>query len=391
MPHRIDYIQQTITVIIMQKILSTLSVFALLLLGCSENGEKNNPGGLASMQITLQGDTPDANPNSRAVGPSTPNPAVEGVVSNFTVFVFSYTSGDLEKSEQFTITGDNYSAQITDLSTGTEKRVVVYVNVPENLDLSNIKTYGDLRQNILTLDSQYAADIAKVGLFMSGETTDPLSLQASAQNNVTINVKRRVAKVVLRSLKVTPAADAQLSEFALTGVSIQKARLSATPLGAILADAGTPAENYAGGLASPDGATPNFNLTRTYLNETISAPTITPGTDIIASADEQRYFYVLSNDNTNNDATLMTIYGTYGLTPQPAYYPFVINGSANGTGGNSTDGNYIQCNKIYMLDVTLTRINLPSDDPNVVPSQVVLNVTIVPQDWDVTLNQVVEW
>lgn len=373
----------------MQKILSTLSVFALLFAGCAENNEKNDPKGLASIQITLQGDTPHAKPE--AVGPSTPNPALEGVVSNFTVFVFNYTSGDLEKSEQFTITGDNYTAQITDLSTGTEKRVVAYVNVPENMDLSGVKTYGDLRQNILTLDSQYADNIATTGLFMSGETANPVSLQASQQNNVTISVKRRVAKVVLRSLKVTPAADAQLSEFALQGVSIQKARLSATPLGAILADAGTPAESYAGGIASPAGAEQQFDQTRTFLNEAISVPTITPGAELIASADEQRYFYVLPNDNTNNNATLMAIYGTYGLTPQPAYYPFVINGSANGTGGNSTDGNYIECNKIYALDITLTRINLPSDDPNVVPSQVVLNITITPEDWDLTLNQVVEW
>lgn len=341
------------------------------------------------MRITLQGDKAHVSPD--AVGPSTPNPALEGVVSNFTVFVFNYTTGDLEKSEQFTITGDNYTAQITDLSTGTEKRVVAYVNVPATMDLSGVKTYGDLRQNILTLDSQYADNIATTGLFMSGETTDPVSLQASQQNNVTISVKRRVAKVVLRSLKVTPAADAQLSEFTLKGVSIQKARLSATPLGAILADTGAPSENYAGGLASPDGAAQDFNLTRAFLDEAISAPAITSGTEIIATADEQRYFYVLPNDNTNNNATLMTIYGTYGLTPQAAYYPFVINGSANGTGGNTTDGNFIQCNKIYALDITLTRINLPSDDPNVVPSQVVLNITITPEDWDLTLNQVVEW
>lgn len=375
----------------MQKILSTLSVFALLLLGCSENSEKNNPGGVASMQITLQGERAQARPESRATGSMTPNPAVEGIVSNFTVFVFNYTTGDLEKSQQFTITGDNYTAQITDLSTGTEKRVVAYVNVPQNMDLSGVKTYGDLRQNILTLDSQYADDIDKVGLFMSGETADPVSLQASEQNNVTISVRRRVAKVVLRSLKVTPAADAQLSEFTLGGVSIQKARLSATPLGAILADAGTPAESYAGGIASPAGAAQQFPLTRAYLNEAIDVPAITAGAELIASDDQQRYFYVLPNDNTNNNATLMAIYGTYGLTPQAAYYPFVINGSSNGTGGNSTDGNFIQCNKIYALDITLTRINLPSDDPNVVPSQVVLNVTIVPEDWDLTLRQVVEW
>lgn len=372
----------------MKKILSAISVFTLLLAGCSDNKETNTPSGLASMQITIQG---DAVRSPRMVGPSTPNPAVEGVVSNFTVFVFNYTTGELEKSEQFTITGNNYTAQITDLSTGTEKRVVAYVNVPASMDLSSVTTYGGLRQNILTLDSQYADDIDKVGLFMSGETTDPVSLQASQQNNVTINVKRRVAKVVLRSLKVTPAADAQLSEFTLQGVSMQKARLTATPLGAVLADAGTPAESYAGGIASPAGAAQQFDLTRAFLKETITTPTITPGTDLIASADDQRYFYVLPNDNTNNNATLMAIYGTYGLTPQAAYYPFVVNGVANGTGGSSTDGKFIECNKIYALDITLTRINLPSEDPNVVPSQVVLNVTITPQDWEVTLNQEVEW
>lgn len=373
----------------MKKTLLTAFILAMVLSGCnSEAGSGNKNDGLASMQITIQGDN---GPSVRHVGPSTTNPAVEGVVSNFTVFVFNYRSGDLEKSEQFTITGNNYTAQINGLSTGTEKRVVAYVNVPEGLDLSGVNTYGDLRQNALTLDSQYADNIATVGLFMSGETQNPIALRQSEQNTVTINVKRRVAKVILRSLKVTPTADSQISEFTLGGVSIQKARLTATPLGAVLAPTGDDAQNYVGGIASPGGATPDFSLTKEFLNEAITDVTVTAGTNVIASEQAERYFYVLPNDNTNNNATLMTIYGTYGVTPQPAYYPFVINGVANGTGGNSTDGNYIEANKKYVLDITLTRINLPSQDPNIVPADVVLNVTIVPEDWDVTLNQVVEW
>lgn len=372
----------------MKKTLLFASLSALILAGCSKNKFPENPEGVGSIRVSIQG---DARQDSRITGPSTPNPAVEGVVSNFTVFVFNYTSGELEKSEQFAVTGDNYTAQINNLSTGTEKRVVAYVNVPGDMDLSTVKTYSDLRQNILTLDSQYADNIATIGLFMSGETTDPVILKASEQNNVTINVKRRVAKVILRSLQVTPTADAQLAEFALQGVSVQKARVTATPIGTILAAQGEATDNYAGGIASPAGATPNFTLTKAYLLDTINAPTITPNTNLITSDAYEKYFYVLPNDNTNNNATLMAIYGTYGSTPQAAYYPFVVNGISNSTDGNSTDGTYIQSNKIYALDVTLSRLNLPSEDPNIVPSEVVLNVTITPQDWDVTLNQKVEW
>lgn len=373
----------------MKQLFSCALLCALFLAGCSKSEPSPENGPLASITVKIVG---DGGSGSRYVGPPSQSTATEKLVTNLTVFVFNYRTGNLERSKSFQITGSDYTAQIDSLSTGTEKRVVAYVNVPGDMPLVGIDTYGDLRANILTLESQNAANISTVGFFMSGETDAPVNLQQAGQNRVTVPVRRRVAKIILKSLIVRPedGSAVDISKFKLDGVSIQKARITGTPLGYILAPGGTATDNYVGGIATPGGIEPAFNTTKPYLYESIPVANVTPG-DSLVTYQTQRYFYVLPNDGEGGNQTLMTIEGAYGDAPEQAYYPFVINGTSSTEGGSTTDGNFIECNRIYTLDVTLKKIDLPSEDPNYVPSQAVMDIVIAPQDWELTLNQVEEW
>lgn len=371
----------------MRRLSISLLLVSALMLGASCSDDNENQDGLndgtASLIISLKGQ-----PTSRSIGPSAPAPKVESVVSNFTVFVFNYNSGDLEKSKSFTIANGLLSGEITNLSTGTQKRIAVLVNVPATLNLDNIKMYSDLNKNLVTLESQNGANLETVGLFMSGETPSAITLSSTDKNEITIPVSRRVAKVILKSLKITPNP-ADIPNFSLTDVSVQKARVNGTALGGIVQPTGNAVTNYAGGIESPQGATTNFNLTYAFLSENLTIPAgYTAGSEIISSTDEERYFYILPNDGSTNNPTLLTLSGTYGSTKGNAYYPFLINGTII---EGSTDGTFIQSNKIYSISVIMNHPETPSDDPNLLPSEGTLNVTITPQDWETRIEQNVEW
>lgn len=363
-----------------------LSLFLLsaLMIGasCSDDNDQDNvENGKASLTVSIKGQ-----PTVRSIGSSTTNPKVESIVSNFTVLVFNYNTGDLETSKSFTFAENKLTGEIADLSTGTRKRVVTLVNVPTDMSLDAITAYSNLQNNLVSLQSQNSADLETTGLFMSGETTDPVTL-TTGDNKVEIPVSRRVAKIVLKSVIVN-ATPAELTNFKLGEVTVQKARVNGTPIGAVQ-PADNDVANYAGGIASPNGATPNYNLTYNFLTEALPDPgTYTPSTNIIPSEDQQRYFYVLPNDGANNNATLLTLAGKYGVSASDAYYPFVINGES-GAGG--TDGTFIQSNKIYEINVIISHPNSPSEDPNVVPSKGTLEVTITPLDWETRIEQNVEW
>lgn len=371
----------------------SLLLLSTILLGtsCSDNDNQDDlENGTASLRISVQGQPTSAQgqQSPRSIGSSENNPRVESIVSNFTVFVFNFSTGDLEKSQSFTYAENNLTGEITDLSTGTRKHIVALVNVPDNITVANIQSYDDLNENLLTLQSQNADNQEELGLFMSGETTEALQL-TEGTNTINIPVSRRVAKIILKSVIIS-SNSADVANFKLDEVSMQKVRVNGTPIGAILNPTdNNDVQNYAGGIASPSGANPSFNLTYEFLSDSLPYPAdYVKGTDLITSTSEERYYYVLPNDGSNNNPTMLTLAGTYGNTASNAYFPFVINGT---TGQGNTDGSHIQSNKIYEISVIINHPNSPSEDPNTLPSEGVLEVTITPQDWETTIDQNVEW
>lgn len=345
---------------------------------CSDDNDQENLGKTASLTVSIKGQ-----PTLRSIGSSETNPAVESKVSNFTVFVFNNNSGDLEASKSFTFAENQLVGEIENLSTGTSKKIVALVNVPTDLNTASIETYSSLQNNLVTLQSQNIATLEETGLLMSGETTDAYTL-AEGNNTVSIPVSRRVAKIVLKSVIVNPGS-ANITNFLLDSVSIQKARVNGTPLGVVQTIENEVA-NFAGGIASPAGANPNFSTTYAFLSENL--PAFKTGENIITTENDERYFYVLPNDGANNNPTMLTLSGVYGTNSANAYFPIVINGE-NGSG--STDGTFIKSNQVYEISVVINHPNSPSEDPNVLPSTGVLDVTIVPLDWESHIEQNVEW
>lgn len=368
----------------MRRLNISLFLLSAMMLGasCSDNNDDQGivDNGKASLTISLKDQ-----PTTRSIGASDTNPKVESVVSNFTVLVFNYDSGDLEKSGSFNFSENNLTGSITDLSTGTKKRVVTLVNIPTGFNINSIKAYNDLKNNLVSLESQNSNDLETVGLFMSGETTNPVILK-EGDNKITIPVSRRVAKIVLKSLIINSA---DVPNFQLTNVSVQKARVDGTPIGDIVQSKDDIEKQFAGGIASPQGAAPDFSTVYDFLSETLPTPaTYTAGSNIITPKNQERYFYVLPNDASTNNPTLLTLSGKYGSNVSNAYYPFIINGTS---GQGTTDGTFIKSNKIYEISVIINHPDAPSDDPNVLPSKGVLEVTITPQDWETRIEQNVEW
>lgn len=350
--------------------LLALAAIGFVASSCSKNEHSPDYVGedsKGSLTVTIRGE----NALGRAIGePSADN---EKTVKSFTVYVFNYSTGVIEKSQSFdgVLTG-----KIEGLGVASPKRVVVFVNQPA--DFPSITEYGDFADtdNLLALDTQVPGDFSSKGLFMSGEASGAVTLKTDDVVNVPVTVKRLTAKIKLGGITVIPELGLNLSDFELTGVSVQKARDKAPVMGG-LATAGF---GYIGGLDN------GGLVVNPFLNEFIQLPVdYTSGTRYEPKA----YFYVFANDDTNGEATLLSVHGEYKGTPM--YYSFYINDKASSTGGNSTDGNFIERNKVYTLNVTLRKIGNGGEDPDVPNEAADMTVTVDIAPWEDELAQEVEW
>lgn len=351
----------------MKKILlSALTAVAIIATGCSKEAAvtPGNPTGEGAITISIQSESPSA----RATG--SPTTDAEKTVKSFTVYVFNNSTGVLEKSQTFT---ENLKGQVDGLSIGSQKKVAVLVNQPDGFPA--VTSHSGLSEAMIGLDSQVPGDFSSTGLFMSGEHATPVTLSKDETVGITVQVKRITAKVKLGSLTVVPESGLSLDDFTLTGVSIQKARDKAPVFGGIP----TTGFNYIGGI---DGS---GAVTVPYLHEHYSLPeNYVGGTRL----EPEVHFYVFPNDNTDNESTLMTLYGEYN--GGKVFYPFYINDKI-GAGENASDGTWIQRNKVYTLNVTLKKLGTGSENPNVPNEQVSMDVTVEIADWEGDLNQDVEW
>lgn len=316
--------------------------------------------------VTIKGEQPV----TKAVG--TPSTDIEKTVKSFTVYVFNNNTGVLEKTATI---NQGLTAQITGLSVSSQKKVVVLVNEPSGYTLGTNYTDFQNASTMINLDSQVPGDFSTIGLFMSGEYTTPVQLDADNTVQITIPVKRITTKIRLGSLTINPASGVSLTDFNLTGVSIQKARNYSPALGGLA----TTGFNYVSGISTDQ------NNKKDYLHESYTLPMgYTAGTKLTPNI----YFYIFPNDNTDNQLTMFTLYGTYlGKT---VYYTFNINDKIS-TGNNPTDGNHIERNKIYTLNVNLQKLGNGGDNPDVPNQEANMDVTISVSDWDAELIQDVEW
>lgn len=351
-------------------VFAAFMAFGFLIVGCAkEDSKSGKEAGAGAITVSIKGENSE-NASGRAIG--NPSQAQENTVKSFTVLVFNYSTGAFEKTQTFT---NVLTGEITGLTTAYSKRVVVLVNLPYTLPA--VENYDQLQYYLVNLDSQVPGDFSSKGLFMSGIYPTAVTLNASAPTPITVDVARVVAKVKLGTLTIDPSLPFTLDDFTLEGVSVQKARNYSYIFGdyALAGDF-----DYIGGVTGSVS-----QIVRAYLYEAYSLPAgYVKGTPL----SPQIYFYVFPNNNDDDKATTLTIKGTY--LGAPMYYTFRINDKV-GLGTSTTDGTWIKRNMVYTLNVTLKKLGLGGDDPDVVDETAILDVTVDVADWEGELIQNVEW
>jgi len=359
----------------------TLVALGVLATGCSKDemnsegntGNGNEAGGNGSINITIKGESASARADRALASP------VENSVKSFTVYVFNNATGVLEKSQDFGESQEgDIKGTIDGLSVVSQKRVVVLVNQPDGFP--TIKNYSDFEEvsTMIALETQ-EGNINVKGLFMSGEHENPVKLSTTETVGITVTVKRVVAKVKLGSLTVTADDKVSLSDFHLISVGVQNVRDKASVFGSL--DKPNTGFGYIGGHVLPE----SNKEAKTFLHDLYSLPMdYIEGTKLEPGLS----YYVFPNDNSDGYATMLTLHGLYKT--KPMYYSFLIN-EKKGSNGSTTDGKWIERNKIYTLNVLLKKLGSGGEDPDVPNEEVSMDVEIDVADWEGELVQEVEW
>jgi hypothetical protein len=225
----------------MKKILIGLLAVALGATSCIKEQNEVTPVGNADgvLKVGIKAKTPSY---SRAIlDGTTITDAVlsnfENLVTDFSVYVFDYATGTLEKAGS-TGTGEN-TVTLSDLNTAGTKRVFVIANGTGLTGGSVLPTFSastdyatGIAAGSLSMADQVFTDLTVLtkGLFMTGEYANPtthvagpLSLTAGA-NNIIIPVERVVAKIQLGDITFGNGITlSELAKFRITGAGIQKA------------------------------------------------------------------------------------------------------------------------------------------------------------------------
>lgn len=339
------------------KFLSALLSMLILTVAtsCSNENSEINADATATLTISLVA------PKSRAVAPASSN---ESVIKNMTVLVFD--DGELEVKQE--IKGS--AGLIPKLKTG-HKVVTVITNpsVALTKQIEAVKSYEELSSLKLDLADELNAQGAMnedKGLTMSGE--GEISLLEGSNNRLDMEVTRVVAKITLGSVNFMLDEGFDTDEFVVTGVSVMKVREQSL-LG--FKDYLLPTEEarYLGGMIGEVSTTQDDR----YKAD-------------VKIGDNNTYFYVLPNDNSGKNSTLMTLTGTYKGVEQ--FFAFAINDKVV-KGAEKVTGNFIQPNHEYTLNVLIKKpIGGDPEDPR---KPATLEVTVSVKDWVVVPPQIEEW
>jgi hypothetical protein len=351
-----------------------LAAVILTLAGCSKDeANSQNNGGTGSLTVSLVSEF-----GSRASEAVDPSAAAEARVFNYTVYVFDHSTGLFEKS----VDGDpnGLVTTVTGLTTAGTKRVVVVVNKCEGVPTFGPgDNYSKFATAAIDLTTQTPELMKTKGLLMSGETTSPITLVAGQANTVPVNVKRVVAKVMLRKLAFAADAVGDPTKLTVESVSVQRILSQATVGVPSVQPSGT---IYYGGVAGSVSET-----VQPFLKDaiTFASTGYTPGTELDKEFDN--YFYVFPC-NDPNKVTLLTIAAKYDGVASTYYYPIEINTEASPTDeqGYNADGTLIKRNYTYTVDLTIKNV-VGMADPDTPADLADLTVTVVPQAWEGNIVQ----
>ncbi len=344
-------------------IICSLAALAVLA-GCTKN-EARNPevpdNGAPKASVTFSIDTPES-ALTRASAEFEADGVIKGSVQ---IFVFN-SNGTWDAYKSFS-SADSNGKYTLECTVGEEKHIHVIVNAPS---LSSVNSEDKLVKKTLNLNSVTATS----GIPMYGY----LSTDVAASSNLNVQVKRMVAKVVVKKILAG-------SDFSADGV------LTLTDLYML----NVPGEfNYV--KRTDDEDLTNWESIKWYNKMAYDDGTFDAvHTDVVSTPNLKKspytttnWFYVFPNKYTNDDAQggtwsprptrlgIKTSFKTNGKPPVTYYYPITIN-------PKDADGNItapIEANKVYTFEtITINHLGSTSDDTQVTAANASFTVSVA--DW----------
>lgn len=312
------------------------------------------------------------NAKTRSVGV----PSGESTITEGTILVFRTGTGILDGMVTFNSVTSPVQVKVT---AGTRD---VYVVANTSIDFSTVQNVSDL-QNFTNKYALSSIAASGTSLPMSGEVLAQNASNASVQApaNITVTLQYICSKVNI-AWDIT-SLNAAMSTFAVTGAYVMNvpALTDAFAFGtdnltkystAFL----TGINNFA---PFTSGA---FYPNTPYTNSHLADLNLT---DWTPNGNGNNYFYIFENNpSTSLKPTIVVIQGTAtdGGVATTYYYPIVINGLQNTSGGNNT-GTVIR-GQSYVVKATIKGFG--NTNPYEPITNAAMDVTIIPASWPAVIN-----
>lgn len=336
---------------------------------CSKNDnivpENQDKGNQAVMTINFD------NAKTRAVGA----PSGEATITEGTILVFRTGTGILDGMVTFNSIVNPVQVRIT---AGTRD---VYVVANTGINYSSIQNVSDLKNFV----NKYA-----LSTIVATGTSLPMSGAALSQNatnatlttptNVVVNLQYMCSKVNIKwdLASLNPS----MSTFVVTGAYVMNVP-SSTDAFAFGSDNLTQYSTaFSTGLSSfASFSTSSYYPSTPYTNAYLAALNLT---DLTSNGNGNNYFYVFENNAVSLKPTIVVIQGTVtdaGVNTT-YYYPIVINGQQNTSGGDNT----YKVVRGQSYSVTAKIKGFGNTDPYEPITNAAIDVTIVPASWPAVIN-----
>ena len=316
----------------------------------------------AKLEISLVGTT------TRATGTLPGDTGAENQLNTIAVGVFN-SDNSTNTIAEFTAPQVAAGTAAVNCLPATGCTVIAVANAPAGTFAGVANKAAFIAKTVALSQTNSGGVQVNTNLPMSAQQTG-VDLTVAGPNTVTLALSRLVSRISIADIKTSFDASGQYKDatFTATNIFLYDAKSTST------VDPATPVTTN---LISGES---NAYLMNT-LSEVISSSSYTT----------PYWFYTFANDATN--PTKLVIKGNFDAdgsgstyTPEPVYYPVVINKSQTGTviTGGSGDAT-IARNRAYKIGVTIKGKGVSTPAENIVPA--VLTVTVSVQDWSLVINQ----
>ena len=363
-----------------KSVLCLLSLTALFMVSCSKENvpESVRENTIAKVHLNIQGET---SLKTKASGSGHGNQSDDNTVNTLEIFIFKNTgetaadNGQLELYKKYSSSDLTRGLSGLELTASTGKKTIYAVCNSHNANnYSGVNTLAKFKQEISLLKNENLKNFTMSGF---------KDVELSTSNDITISVRRMVARVKLSSVKTafagTPLEGSTLQNVKAYLINVHAEKLlwnGSDRSGSQILNLAKYIENDCKGLAMSG-----------MLYESIADKVDDTGNSTA------RWFYAFENAiEQENSAgkdyyTRLVIEGT--LNGVTYYYPINVNRSGFGYVSNADIKPGIERNKSYELSVVISKAG--SLDPNVPIVNGTVSVSVKIEDWTIVPSVVVNF